>query len=50
MAFIKVIKNDTEFHLEIWNEPALIELGIIYEIVSPTTGIELISLEQLQSQ
>ena len=33
MPLIKVIKNETEFHLEIWNEQAIIELELPYEIV-----------------
>lgn len=33
MALIQVIKDNKEFYLETWNESALIELGITYEII-----------------
>ncbi len=33
MPLIKVIKNETEYHLELYNEQAIIDLGLQYEIV-----------------
>lgn len=33
MPLIQVIKDNKEFYLETWNEPALIDLGIPYEII-----------------
>lgn len=47
MAFIQVIKNEQEYHLEMWNEPALIEAGIQYTIVSPVTDITLSNVDDV---
>jgi len=33
MALIQIIKDNKEFYLETWNEDALIDLGIAYEII-----------------
>lgn len=47
MPFIKVIKNEEEYHLEMWNEPALIEAGIPYTLVSPTYDIRLSDINEI---
>lgn len=51
MPLIKIIKNEKEFHLELWNEPTIVELGITYEIVPINKGRDylLYTIEQLQS-
>lgn len=51
MPLIKVTKNEKEFHLELWNEPTIVELGITYELVSIGKDREylLYTIEQLQS-
>jgi hypothetical protein len=50
MPLIKVIKNETEFHLEVWNEAAIIELGLPYEIIPISADITylLSTLEELK--
>jgi hypothetical protein len=50
MPLIQVIKDNKEFHLETWNESALIELGINYEIIPIGDRFYLLyTMEQLQS-
>ena len=48
---IKIVKNEKEFHLELWNEPTIVELGLTYEIVpiGKDRDYLLYSIEQLQS-
>ena len=48
MPLIKVIKNETEFHLEMWNEQAIVELGLPYEIVPIDGDFTLSTIEELQ--
>jgi hypothetical protein len=50
MPLIQVIKDNKEFYLETWNESALIELGIPYEIIPVGNKFYLHStIEDLQS-
>jgi hypothetical protein len=50
MPLIQVIKDNKEFHLESWNEDALIELGIDYELIPVGNRFYLLyTVEQLQS-
>jgi hypothetical protein len=51
MPLIKIVKNEKEFHLELWNEPTIVELGLAYEIVpiGKDRDYLLYSIEQLQS-
>jgi len=48
MPLIKVIKDDKEFHLEIWNEQSIIDLGLSYEFIPIDTNFELSTIEDLQ--
>lgn len=47
MAFIEVNKNETQYHLELWNEPALIEAGIEYTIVPTDRDFTLSTIEEV---
>jgi hypothetical protein len=47
MAFIEVIQNETEYHLEMWNEPALIEAGIPYTLVLADRDFTLSTIEEV---
>lgn len=45
--FIEVIKNEQEYHLEMWNEPALIEAGIPYTFVPIDRDFTLSTVEEV---
>jgi hypothetical protein len=47
MPFIQVIKNETEYHLELWNEPALIEAGIEYTLIPVDKDFTLSTIEEV---
>jgi hypothetical protein len=49
MPLIKVIKNETEFHLEVWNEQAIIQLGLPYEIVPIDKDFILSTIEDIKN-
>lgn len=48
--FIEVIKNETEYHLEMWNEPALIEAGIPYTLVAVDRDFILSTIDEVITQ
>lgn len=47
MPFIEVIKDDKTFHLEMWNEQNIIDLGLAYEIVPINSDFVLSTIEEL---
>jgi hypothetical protein len=51
MPLIKVIKDNKEFHLELWNEESIVQLELTYEIVPIIKDIDYVlsTIEDLQS-
>ena len=47
LRFIKVIQNEIEYHLEMFNEEALINAGIVYEIVPIDKDFTLSSIDKI---
>lgn len=48
MPLIKVIKNDIEFHLEMWNEEDVKGLGLQYEIIPIDKDFTLNTIDELK--